>query len=71
MNSQEIEAPYSCSLVAPDPMMLAIAAGKVRHAINVWRECMAANRWLAYSPQVHYAEPAPWEIANAELMGYI
>ena len=63
---QEQSPPYACSLVALSPVMLAIADEKVQRAVDTWEKCMRTNRWPAYSPAIHYAEPTAWQLAEAE-----
>ena len=63
---QEQSAPYACSLVGLSPVMMAIADEKVQRAIDTWAACMKTGRWPAYSPQIHYAEPTAWQLAEAE-----
>ena len=66
---QEQRAPYACSLISLDPGMWAIADQNVERAVRIWQNCVAWNRWPAYSPQIHYATPTPWQLAEAEAMG--
>lgn len=65
---QEVEPPHACSMVALSPAMLAIAEKKVERAIAIWTRCLAENRWPAYDSRIHYAEPTPWQLAQAETM---
>lgn len=58
--AQEIDAPYSCSLVAMSEHAMTIADEKVEMAIAMWRDCLAADSWPAYSGRIHYAEPPVW-----------
>lgn len=63
---QEQEAPYACSLVSLSPVKWAIAEEKVQRAVEIWKRCMKTNVWPAYAPAIHYADPSPWELAQAE-----
>lgn len=64
--AQEQNAPYACALLGLTPAKLAIESARVNVAVQTWRRCMASNLWPAYTGRIHYAEPAPWEIAAAE-----
>ncbi len=64
---QEQASPNCCSLISLDPAMTGIADANVERAINIWRECMRTDRWPAYSNRIHYAEPTPWQLAEAEM----
>jgi hypothetical protein len=64
--AQEQNAPYACALIGLTPAKLAIESARVNVAVQTWRRCMASNVWPAYSGRVHYAEPAAWELAQAE-----
>ena len=63
---QEQAAPYACSLIGLSPVMMAIADEKVNRAVKLWRECMRTKTWPAYSPEIHYADPTAWQLAEAE-----
>lgn len=70
--AQEPEPPYACSLVALDTIGCEIADGKARYAINRWRECLTKNHWPRnYGHRINYVEPTAWEIADAEMRGYL
>ena len=62
--AQEITAPYSCSLISLSNAYLEVARAKVMRAIRLWGECLATNRWPAYSTQIHYAEPSAWQLTD-------
>ena len=64
--AQEVEAPYSCSLVGLSNAYLEIAAAKVRRAIELWGECLASGNWPAYDNRIHYAEPPSWAVREHE-----
>ena len=59
---QETEPPYACSLIGLSPAMHEIAAAKVTHALEIWRDCLTTQHWPAYPTQMHLAEPRPWQI---------
>ncbi|MBM3347442.1 MAG: hypothetical protein FJY55_13240 [Betaproteobacteria bacterium] len=63
---QETEPPFACSLVSMSAAMWGIAQKKVERAIAIWTKCMSENRWPAYNQHIHYAEPTPWQLAQAE-----
>lgn len=56
----EIKPPYASSVVALDPAFQDLAARKVQRGIDLWAECMRANRWPGYDTRIHYAEPPVW-----------
>lgn len=64
--AQEIEPPFACSLVALGNAYRAIADDKVDRAIAMWRQALTSDKWPAYSLNLHYAEPAPWQMAEYE-----
>lgn len=57
----ESTPPYGCAVVALDPEAMAFADQKVSRAVDLWRECLTANRWPAYPTRVCYAEVPGWE----------
>jgi hypothetical protein len=63
---QEQEAPFLCSLVGVDPQGLELGASKVRRGMDMWRSCLASDRWPAYPNRVCYPEMPPWERARWE-----
>jgi len=64
--AQEISAPYSCSLVSLANSYRAVGQKKVERALAVWKNCVATNRWPAYSAAIAYAEPRPWDMEILE-----
>lgn len=65
---QETEAPYLCYFVSLPQTYLEIGHQKVEMALNKWAACMKANQWPGYAPRIIYAEPANWQLAEAEEM---
>jgi hypothetical protein len=63
---QEAYAPYACVLISLDPAAAEIAADKVGRAMAIWAHCRLTGKWPAYPPQIHYAEPLPWHLAQSE-----
>lgn len=63
---QETAPPYCCSLVGLSPALLELAERKVERAIGIWTQCVASGRWPAYPSRICYAEPKPWQLAEAE-----
>jgi hypothetical protein len=63
---QEQEEPYLCSLVGVDPQGIELGASKVRRGTDMWRSCIASDRWPAYPNRVCYPEMPPWETARWE-----
>jgi hypothetical protein len=60
----ETTPPYALSVLTLAPDALALADAKVDHAIKVWGECLAANRWPGYSDRLCHIEAPPWEEAR-------
>jgi hypothetical protein len=63
---QEQKAPYACSLISLTPAMAEIEDARVRVAIAMWRKCLAEDAWPGYDSRIHYADPTPWQLAEAE-----
>jgi len=63
---QEIEAPYSCSLVALSNAYYEIAEAKYAAAVQTWTECLASGKWPAYPTRICYAEPPAWAMKEHE-----
>ncbi len=63
---QEQEPPHACSLVALAPPYRALAEHRLSVAVATWKECLKTGVYRAYSPRIHYAEPKPWQQAEAE-----
>lgn len=61
---QEIEPPYACSLIGLSPPFVALGTGRVREAIDTWRQCMKTNRWPAYPNRICWVEPPAWHMAK-------
>lgn len=61
---QEITAPYACSLISLANSYREIGKAKVSRALALWNKCMRDNSWPAYSTQIHYAEPTPWQVTD-------
>lgn len=64
--AQEINAPYSCSLVSLANSYRAVGQAKVQRALALWKDCMSTNKWPAYPTHIAYAEPRPWELLQVE-----
>jgi hypothetical protein len=67
---QEQCEPYSCSLVALAPAFHELACRKLDMALKAWRDCARRNRWPAYPARIAWAEPKPWQIADADEREY-
>jgi hypothetical protein len=61
---QEQEPPYLCSLVGLDAQAQALAARRMRGALQSWAACVASGRWPGYPTRAAYPEMPPWEIAR-------
>jgi len=57
----EITPPFCCSFVGLDPAYADFAKRKIRMATQLWRECLAADKWPGYPVIPHWAEPAAWD----------
>lgn len=57
----ETQPPYAVSVVSLTPAALTLANEKIDWALRTWRDCLATDTWPAYTPQVAYATPPPWE----------
>jgi hypothetical protein len=60
----ETTPPYALSVLTLAPDALALADAKVDHAIKIWGECIATNRWPGYSDRLCHIEAPPWEEAR-------
>lgn len=56
----ETSPPYALSVIAPSAAVLAIGEAKWEKALALWRSCLAADKWPAYTTEVHRAELPPW-----------
>lgn len=63
---QEITPPYACSLVSLSNAFREVGQRKMLAAIDLWDHCITKGQWPGYSTQIHYAEPAAWQIAEIE-----
>lgn len=63
---QEQKPPFGCSLVGLAPAMKAMADMKVNQAIAEWTACAKAKYWPSYPTRICWAEPRPWQMAEAE-----
>lgn len=57
----ETQPPYAVSVVALGPDVLELANRKIDYALNLWRSCLANDRWPSYPTDVCYAQLPPWE----------
>jgi len=64
--AQEIEPPYACSLMALSNAYRAVGGGKVKRALAIWERCVRSSNWPAYTNQILYCEPRPWDLAESE-----
>lgn len=63
---QEQSFPYACSLVALAPAYRELAAHRLDMALATWESCTASGHWPAYPTRIAWAEPKPWQQAEAE-----
>lgn len=64
--AQEQSPPYACSLIGLNPQYAEIMEQKIELAIATWARCMKTGEWPGYPTEICYAEPKPWQIAEAE-----
>jgi hypothetical protein len=63
---QETHKPYACSLIGLSAAYRSVGQSKVKRAIKIWDQCMTSKTWGGYPTQIAYAEPKPWDLAEAE-----
>jgi hypothetical protein len=64
--AQEITPPYACSISALSNAYRAVGQAKVKRAMSIWRGCLTGDLWPAYTCQLLYAEPKPWDMTLTE-----
>jgi hypothetical protein len=64
--AQSVEPPHECSLHGCDPAMQEIADADVKHAIAMWRDCMARNKWPSYGGRIYWTMPTSWMMSAHE-----
>jgi hypothetical protein len=64
--AQEITPPYACSLVSLSNSYRFVGQTKVSKAQELWSKCLKTDSWPAYNTRIHWAEPAPWDLTQAE-----
>lgn len=57
---------YACKWFGLSNAQSDISARKVERALAIWAACIKAGKFPAYSGEVHYIEPTPWDMAKAE-----
>lgn len=45
---QEVEEPYLCSVIEPDPGAMTLAHKQVAGALHIWKRCLDKDDWPAY-----------------------
>ena len=61
---QENYPPYALAVVALTPAALDMAERKAFHAIRLWQQCIAADRWPGYPARPCYIDPPAYEEAR-------
>lgn len=56
----ETVPPYAVSVVDLSPRAYALADEKINYGLNIWRACLAANKWPGYTTAVATIEPPGW-----------
>lgn len=57
----EREYPHAWSFVAMGPAKLTMAEQRTLWAARRWRTCLDTNTFPGFRPDIHYADPKPWE----------
>lgn len=65
--AQSVEPPYECSLHGCDPALQEIAESDVKHAISLWRDCLAKNKWRSYGGRIYWTMPTSWQMSQHEI----
>jgi hypothetical protein len=58
--AQEKEPPFLVNVVEPDAVALRIGAQRNREALEIYAECVAADRWPGYSDEVELVSLPAW-----------
>lgn len=58
---QETTAPYALSVIGLSPATKMLADMKAARAIEIWRWCIANNRWPGYPRRIAYPELPAWQ----------
>ena len=70
----ETTPPYVLTVVSPGLDVIAHGQSKVDRALQLWRKCLAEDRWPAYTDRVCHAELPAWEdtrwLEKAEREGF-
>ena len=64
--AQEVSAPYLCSLVGVNPMMLEAADRLIEGALKKWTVCAEFGDWPGYSTRVCYPDAPAYLMAEWE-----
>lgn len=57
---QETEAPYCLTVVELSEAVMTMGRKMLDHAIDIWRDCIAQNRWPGYPTEVVMPEYPGW-----------
>ncbi|WP_027933704.1 PD-(D/E)XK nuclease-like domain-containing protein [Amycolatopsis thermoflava] len=60
----EKEPPHLVSVVELEPAFLAVAADRVRFAIDLYADCLETGRWPGYGDGIHPIQPPAWYRAD-------
>ena len=61
---QEDEPPYALTVSELPEAVMTIGRQKLAAAIEIWRTCMAADRWPSYATGLNYPEYPAWAVAR-------
>lgn len=62
----EVEPPHAVSVVQLDDDALYVGRLKARRAIEIYRDCVEANTWPAYSTDIEPVSLPGWALTDAE-----
>ncbi len=63
--AQQQTGSFACKWFALSSEQFAISSHKTERTINAWRECVRRKEFPAYTGDVHYIEPTPWQMEQA------
>ena len=63
---QETDAPYCCSFVGVSPMTADLGASKLSQAVQLWIDCLTADKWPGYPSRIVYPDPPAWAFKEME-----
>lgn len=58
--AQENSPPYALTPVVLPEAVMTMGRKKLQHAVDIWADCIANNRWPAYPARIHVAQYPGW-----------